>query len=184
MHTQIEERLCRRKWSYSLKSLMFLSFIVAICSAIIGVSLVLAAVCLPFIAGALIRTIRIHGRTTVAEPPPRLFATFCHSLAIVVCLVAVSAIAFVVACCAGMLIMLGIVGHLCRPVAALMSVCVRHVLHISMNVWHHLRSPAVHAKIAEVFLMIRDLAVAATRSLISICRTLWRRWWYPEPRYT
>jgi hypothetical protein len=184
MHTRIANRRCCRKWSYSLKSLLFFSLVVAICSAIIGVSVVLAAVCLPFIVGAFVRTMRIHGRTTAGEQSPGLFMTFCRSLAIISCLIAVSAIAFIVACCAGVLIMLGIVRHLFSPVAVVLRVSARRLSHISINVWHHLRSPTVHAKFAEVFFMIRDLAITTTKSLFAACRTLWRRLWYPERRYT
>jgi hypothetical protein len=182
--THIADSRCCRKWSYSFKSLMFFSFVVAICSAIIGVSVVLAAVCLPFIVGALVRTMRIHGRTTPGEQSPGLFVTFCRSLTTMFCLIAVSAIAFIVACCAGVLIMLGIARHLIRPVAVVLTVSVRRLSHISIYVWHHLRSPAVHAKFAEVFFMIRDFAITTTRSLFAACRTLWRRWWFPERRYT
>jgi hypothetical protein len=173
----------RRKWSYSLKGLLFLSFVVAISSAIIGVSVVLAAVCLPFIVGALVRTVRIHGQTTASEKPPGLFATFCGSLAIVFCLIAVSAIAFMAACCAAVLIVLGTLQHPLRPVAALLKVGVRNLSHIMSNVWYQLRSPTVHAAIAKVFFIVRDLAVTTTRSLFSASRTLWRRWWYPVRGY-
>ena len=184
MHTHIADSRCCRKWSYSLKSLMFVSFVVAICSAIIGVSVVLATVCLPFILGAFVRTMRIHGKTTAGEQSPGLFVTFCRSLTIEFCLIAVSAIAFMVAGCAGVLIILGIVRRLLRLVAVLLSVIVRHLSHISTKVWHHVRSPAVHATIAEVFFIIRELAITTTRSLFSASRTLWRRWWFPERRYT
>jgi hypothetical protein len=183
MHKYIDGGRCCRKWSYSLKSLMFLSFVVAICSAIIGVSVVLAAVCVPFIVGALVRTMRIHGQTTTSEQPPGLFATFGRSLAIVFCLIAVSAIAVMVACCAGVLIMLGIVRHLLRPAAVLLSVSIRQLSYVSINIWHHLGSPIVQAKVVEAFYMIRGLTITTTLSLFSACRTLWRRWWYPERRY-
>jgi hypothetical protein len=183
MHAHIDGKRCCRKWSYSLKSLMFVSFVVAIGSAIVGVSVVLAAVCLPFIVGALVRTMRIHRQTTASEPSPGLFVTFCRSLTIEFCLVAVLVIAFIVACCAGVMIILGIIQHLLKPIAALLSVIVRNLSHISTTVWHYVRSPAFHATIAEVFFVIRDLTITTTRSLFSACRSLWRHWWYPQRRH-
>jgi hypothetical protein len=180
MHEHVDGGRCCRIWSYSLKSLMFLSFVVAICSAIIGISIVLAAVCLPFIVAALVRTMRIRGRTTAGKQPSGMFATFCRSLAIVFCLIVVSAIAFVVACGAAVLILLGVVRHLLRPVAVLLRASVRHLSHISIIVWNHLGSPLLHAKIAKDFLMTRNLAITTTRALFSVYRKLWRRCWYPE----
>jgi len=181
MRTQDQKRLCRQKWSYSLKSLLFLSFAVAICSALIGVSVVLGSACLPLITGALVRTARIHGQRPADRKPPGLFATFCRSLVLVVCLTALSAIALVVACCAGVLITLGVFGRLLRSGAVLLHAVVTRLWLFSVTVSRPFTSHAVHAKVAVVFANTRELTVTATEALISACRTLWRRSWSPHP---
>jgi len=162
---------------------MFLSFIVAISSTMIGISVALAVVCWPFIIAALVRTIRIHQSPTTDERLPGLFATFCHSLVILVCFIVVSAVAIAVACCAGMLISLGMAGYFCRPFAIFLSAGCSYLSVFARRVWHHLRSPAFHAKVIAYFLMIREVAILATRWLVSACRTLWRRWWHPKQKY-
>jgi hypothetical protein len=180
MSTQAQKGLCRPKWSYSLKTLLSLSFAVAICSALIGVSVVVGAACLPLIAGALVRTARIHGQTPADKKPPGLFATFCRSLVLVVCLTALSATALVVACCAGVLITLSVFGHLLRSGAVLLHAVVTRLWRLSVTVSRPFTSHAVHAKVAVVFAMTRDLTVTATEALMSACRALWRRSWSPH----
>lgn len=185
MHVHSHKRQSGRKWSYSLKSLLFLSCVVAIYSAIMGSSVVLAVMCLPFFVGALVRTRRIHRQTAADEPRAGLFVTFCRSMVIEFCMIAVSTIAIAVASCAGVLIVLGIVvRHVLRPVGVLLRAIVRYASRISIHFWRRVMTPGVYGAAAKGFVAIRDFAVTMTRSLFSACRTLWRRWWCPVGRCT
>jgi hypothetical protein len=172
---------CQRKWTYSLKSLMFLTSVVAVCSALIGVSMVLAVFCFPFVAAALMRTMRIQGRASVGEQHHGLFVTFCQSLLIFASLISVSAIAFMVACCAGALIVLGVAVHLFKPVAKALWTGLSHLLQFMIRLWENFRSPAFQDNAVAVYKSIRAIAVMATVSLVASSNILFQRWWNPLP---
>ena len=182
MHANVDVMRSHRKWTFSLKSLMFLTSIVAVCSALIGVSAVLAVLCLPLIAAALVRTVRASTRTGGGDQRRGLLATFCDSLVIVLCLIGASVTAFMAACCALALIVLCIAVRVCKPIAAVLSVGAKYLSQSMIQIWQYLKSPSFHAKSADAFDLVRAAAVTATVSRFSTCRALLRRWWYPEAR--
>jgi hypothetical protein len=88
------DQLQRGRWQFSLRTLLFLMSIVAICSMLIGVSAVLAIVVVPFFTLALIRTLRLNQPLPDEAGSERkrrgLFATFFASFVLIITLVAVS----------------------------------------------------------------------------------------------
>ncbi len=90
-----------QKWQFSVRGLMFITVVVAICAALAGVSPVLAVALLPLMVVGLIRTAR-------APKGSGLFVTFCESLVLAVLFIVVSAAALAVACVAGSLIVAGV----------------------------------------------------------------------------
>jgi hypothetical protein len=163
---------------------MFLTFIVAVCAALIGASGVLAVLLLPFIVAALVRTARVRRQIDIVEQQHAaqrgLFATFCQSLILIVSLVIVSSIAFFVACCAGLLILLGMVARFCQPAIAFLRGVAARVWPLVLRVWRRVALLASHVSFGAIFMWVRDRAVNGTLLLISASRILLRRCWYPE----
>jgi hypothetical protein len=172
-------------WTFSLKSLMFLTFVVAVSAALIGASGVLAVLLLPFIVAALVRTARIRRQIVIVEQqhPAQggLFATFCQSLILFMSLVIVSSIAFFVACCAGLLILLGVVARFCQPAITFLRGVVARVWPLVLSVWRRVVLLASHLSFGAIFLWVRERTVNGTVLLVSASRILLRRCWYPEP---
>jgi hypothetical protein len=173
-----------RTWTFSLKGLMFLTFVVAVSAALIGASAVLAVLLLPFIVAALVRTARVRRQINIVEkqhPAQRgLFATFCQSLILIMSLVIVSSIAVFVACCAGLLILLGVVARFCQPAIAFLRGGAARVWPLVLRVWRRVVLLASHVSFGAIFLWVRDRAVNGALLLISVSRILLRRCWYPE----
>ena len=85
------------RWSpgtcqFSLQSMVFVTFVTAVCAATIGVSAALAAIFVPVIAIAAVRTLRRVAATRLHERcwATGYCATYCQSIGLIISLTAVS----------------------------------------------------------------------------------------------
>jgi hypothetical protein len=170
-------------WKFSLKGLMFLTFVVAVCSALVGASPVLAIIVVPLIAAALIRMIRVNQRiagTTNDRTHRRgLFTSFCRSLALILCLLVVFTTASFAACVVGLLIALGAAARLCRPLVAIVRRYATIAWRVASSVWRSVRRRTHGVEVSHLFGLVRSHAVRGTALLIAACRVLIRHFWYP-----
>jgi hypothetical protein len=172
-------------WQFSLRSLMFVTMIVAVCAALVNISLVLAVLLIPLIATGLVRTMRVVMRHEAVGQRngavPGLFATLCQSIAILVAMIAVGAATVASAGLTATLIALMIVVHVFRaarvayrPVTTRASRVLRNLL---------LRCWAVVSRIKPIAILrwLQLHAVSFTLALFGVCRRLYRQNWAFPP---
>jgi hypothetical protein len=173
-----------RRWTFSLKSLMFLTFVVAVCSALVGAAPAAAVVVVPLIAAALVRTMRVRQRMAAVKHESSrrrgLFATFCQSLALIVFLLVVLAAAFLSACSAGLLIALGVASRLSQPPMIVLRRVTVRTWQAATRFWNSVRLRTRGVKLASVFAKSRSYAIRGTVLLLSASRLLVRRCWNPS----
>jgi hypothetical protein len=170
-----------QSWTFSLKGLMFVTFVVAVSSALVGISVVLAVVLLPLIAMALVRTARVSRRYATVEAQdgrhPGLTATFFQSLALVICLLMVSCAAFFAGWIAAALIVLGAAGQLCRRAVPVLRRFTTRLWLIAARGWRE--TERVRVKFGPLFCWIRARAIDGAMLLASASRLLFQRCWHP-----
>jgi hypothetical protein len=173
-----------RRWTFSLKGLMFLTLVVAVCSAIVGAAPAAAVIFVPLTVAALLRTMRVRQRMAAVEHEcggrRGLFATFCQSLALITFLLIVLTAAFLSACGAGILIALGAASRLSHPLVMVLRRLVVRAWHVGATVWNSVRMRTRGLTLADVFGVVRSYAIRATVLLFSASRLLVRRCWYPS----
>jgi hypothetical protein len=148
---QPHDKLYRSGWQFSLRTLLFLTSIVALCSMLIGVSAILAIVIVPFFAMALVRTLRTNrplaDEASIERRRRGLLATFCASLVLIVTLFAVSVATALFALATASLIVLDSVARCCKPVIARLQPIIKHAWRMSHVAVRHLASLASYTNI-------------------------------------
>ena len=162
-----------RKWQFSMRGLMFVTSVVAVYAALVGVSPVFAVALLPLILAAFVRTTR-------APEGSGLFVTFCESLVVVVALIMVSAAAFALACVAGSLIVAGVSYRLCTPANGVVRASAKYVWRLVVKVLRDLQRWALRVKPDSIYDRVCAYSMTATVILADATRRLFRRCWYPE----
>jgi hypothetical protein len=183
---QSHDQLQRGPWQFSLRTLLFLMSVVALCSMLIGISAVLAIVIVPFFAMALVRTLRINRPLPDASGAERkrrgLFATFCASFVLIVTLLTVSiATAFFALATAG-LIVLDFVARCCKPAIARLQPVLTRAWRISRAAALRLASVASYSNIQRAIHWTSAQARLGTRYLVAATSLLHRRYWHLDLR--
>jgi hypothetical protein len=179
--------LCVRQhgaWQFSLKSLMFVTMVVAICAALVHISLALAVVLIPLIAAGLVRTIRVVTRTEATgdrEAVPGLFATFCRSIALIIAMIGVGVAAISFAGVTAVLIAVMVVIHVFRATGILYHPIMNRTRLGSIKLARWTWKTLTRIKPVGILRWIQAYAVAGTLSLFGICRRLWQQWWCYKP---
>jgi hypothetical protein len=172
----------RKRWQFSLRTLLFLMSIVALCSMLIGVSAVLAIVIVPFFVFALVRTLRINAPATDEEHIARqrrgLMATFCASLVLILTLLAVSFATVVFALMAASLVVLDLVARYCKPIVANLQPVFRRAWWIAVRTGRAVASLASYSNIQRFLNWSSGNAMLATRYLVAATGILHRRCWH------
>jgi len=171
----------RSSWQFSLKSLMFLMFVVALCAGTISISPPLAIVVIPYVVVAAARTALFHRRIVPDEQAqrtaPGLLATFVRSLLLLValtimCLATMAAVGTATALIAATL-----------AVRILAAICVRlgalapQARRSASVLWRGLRSAVQHIHPYEILTSVRSRAlVVTTEFYFASCRLLRQCW--------
>lgn len=183
---QRKDKLHRSGWQFSLRSLLFLTSIVAFCSMLIGVSAILAIVIVPFFAMALVRTLRTNqppaDETSIERRRRGLFTTFCASLALIVTLLAVSVATALFASAAATLIVLDFVARCCKPAIARLQPVLKQAWGVARVAGRHLASLGSYSNILRALNWCRANALLGTRYLVAATSILHRRYWHLDLR--
>jgi hypothetical protein len=181
---QSHDQLHRGPWQFSLRTLLFLMSVVALCSMLIGVSAVLAVVIVPFFTMALVRTLRINRPQPDEASGKRrgLFATFCASFVLIITLLTVSiATAFFALATAG-LIVLDFVACCCKPAIARLQPVLTRAWRISRAAALRLASLGRYSNIQRALHWSSAQARLGTRYLVATTSILHRRYWQLDLR--
>ena len=172
----------RRGWQFSLRTLLFLTTIVAFCAMLIGVSAVLAIVIVPFFAMALVRTMhtcRAHADESSNERKRRgLLATFCASLVLLITLVAVSVATALFAVAAAALLSLDFVARCSKPVIARLQPARKQASRMTRAAVRRLASLGSYSNIQRALHWSSANAKVGTRYLVATTSILHRRYWH------
>ncbi len=172
------------RWQFQLRGLMFLTFVAALCAAVIRISVELGIVVFPLVAAALYRTIRVAKRDTAARSQDKaaggLFTTFCRSLGIVLSMIVVSAVTLALGCLAVTLVILELAGRACSPPITLVCRCCFRGWRFGISVWNMLRSVASRLRIRQAFGWSRASLFKATVVIGQSDRRLFQRFWLRE----
>jgi hypothetical protein len=172
------------RWRFSLRSLMFLTFVVAICAGLAGLAPVLAAVGIPFIVAAYLRTVgatrAMPTDLSQLKKRPGLFKTFCASIALFVALVVASA---ATAAIAGVVVSLSLIAAAWRLGKALRNNSSNWASFgwtIIREVSKYVRRCAVLFPPGALFVWSRERAFAAMTFLFGASRRLFWNCWRPQ----
>ena len=187
MHTNISKvcDLPPRRWQFNLATLMFATFVVALCATLVRISPALAVVAFPLVVAALVRTIRARRRSaTTAEGQSHtsagLFRMFWRSVGVVLSLIVISFVAASVTSLAAALVLVDITARVCQPlVASLLVVCAFLYMKARAG-WNWLRPQLPELSVKATFDRTRGRAVYSAARLVRANRTLVGRFWYPE----
>jgi hypothetical protein len=171
-------------WQFSLKSLMFVTMVVAVCAALVHISIPLAVLFIPLITAGLLRTLRVVTRSEAngaREAVPGVFATFCRSIALMVAMIGAGAAAISFAGVSAVLMAVMVIIHVCRATGIvshpILSRVRRGLLKLGRWCWMALS----RIKPVAVLRWFQARMVARTLSLFAICRRLSRQWWCCPP---
>jgi hypothetical protein len=166
-------------WQFSLKGLMFVTTIVAICAALFGVSMLLAAILVPLIVAGFMRTIRVATQhETTGCTKPGLFVTFCNSVALVVATIAVGLATMAVAAVAGTLAAIMVTAHVLRAARPIYWPLTRVLLALLIRARNTAIRMMSRIQPVAVLRWLQVHAVAKTLSLLATNRRLFQQCWY------
>ena len=174
-----------RRWQFNLATLMFATFVVALCATLMRISPALAVVALPLVFAALVRTIRARRQSAAAAEDQShtsvgLFRTFWRSVGVVLSLILISFVAASVTSLAVALVLVDVAARVCRPViVALWSSCVFLYMKARAG-WNWLRPRLPELSVKATFEWARGQAVTNAAQLVRANRRLLARFWYPE----
>jgi hypothetical protein len=184
MTNEIALRRPGRSWQFSLKSLMFLMFIVAVCAGTISISPPLAVLVVPFVAVAAVRTALCHSRVAPEEPMPSrtsgLLATFVQSLLL---LMALSIMSFATLAAVGLataLIAATLAVRVVTAVGIKLRALAPQARRCAWALWRGLRSVVRQIRPYQILSWFRARAVIVTAELYVASRRLLRQCWCAE----
>jgi hypothetical protein len=155
--------------------------VVALCSMLIGVSAVLAIFVVPFLAMALVRTLRLNrplpDEAGIERKRRGLFATFCASFVLIITLVTVSIATAGFALATAGLIVLDFFARCSTPVIARLQLVLKRVWRMSRVAAGHLASLASYSNIRRALHWTSAHASLGTRYLVAATSVLHRRYW-------
>jgi hypothetical protein len=165
-------RPARRRYQFSLRTLMFITSVVCFAAALSGISPMIALGAAPFLAAAMFRTLRVVGRAQREAPATRvrLFASFAQSLLIVVSLVVVAMVTSMAAALIGSIWMLELTVRAARMAFIVIHRLARFIRRTAIRAWKGVRPVALRINLPIVLYAVRERAVGATRQLIQFCR--------------
>jgi hypothetical protein len=169
-------------WQFSLKSLLFVTTVVAICAALVYIALPLAVLAIPFVAAALVRTMFVTSRQDAKDthgPRPTLFATFCFSIFLIVATIMMSLAATALAGIAASLFALAIVRRVLSRVVTLIRPVAVRLWQLMIAVWKSRKELIARLESVAILDSLQLWSVAATLSLVSASRRLFRQCWCP-----
>jgi hypothetical protein len=179
--------MCARQqgaWQFSLKSLLFMTMIVAVCAALVHISIALAVVFIPLIVAGLFRTIRVVVRfdaTAARKAAPGQFATFCRSISLIVAMIGISAATLFLAGVAAMLIAVMIGIHVCRATGVIYHPIFSRARRGLFGLAKWCGRAFSQIKPVAIVRWSQAHAVAGTLSLFALCRRLSCQWWCCQP---
>jgi hypothetical protein len=171
-------------WQFSLKSLMFVTTLVAICAALVQIALPLAVVIIPLIGAAWIRTVLVVARPNVDIPqngPPKLVATFCYSLWLIVAMIFLCLATIALAGIAAVLIATTIASRVFKTCGKLVRPVAKRAGQLALAMWYARREMYSRFKPGAVLDWLRFWAVAGTLALVTASRRLLRQYWCGAP---
>jgi hypothetical protein len=178
----MEMRQCS-KWQYSLKSLMFVTTLVAVCAALVQIALPLAVITIPLIAAALVRTMLMTSRRSASDGArPRLIATFCYSVCLLVVTILMCLAAASLAGIAAALIATTIVRCVFTSAGTLVRPIVTRAWLLLLAVWNHRAEIVSRLRPGAILDWLQLWSVVGTLYLLSLSRRLFRQCWCcPSP---
>ena len=167
----------RRRFQFSITSLMFITFVVAICAALMEMSAVLAAILLPIVAIALFRTTRVVAAASDVESEfaPGLFGTFCQSVILIFSLIVVSICTTVTGAFACCVVLLRHFIQLIPPVYSSLCRCLVRAWQLMVVTWRICDSTFSYLRIDRAFRGTCDIAITLTTKLAGLDRRLLSR---------
>lgn len=171
----------RRGWNqggfqFSLRSLFFVTFVAALCSALVRASVMLGIIFVPLFALALVRTMRAVSANSLTEPDHGeargLFSTFCQSTFLIFSLIVVSVATMFAAGIASTLFVLGQVVRSCPPTYHFFRTCIVRGWRLTLAIWNRCDSLASFLQIGRAFCSVRDRAIWGTEYLARLDRRL------------
>ena len=173
-----------RRWQFSLKSLMFLTLIVALCAGLVSISPALAIVVVPYVVAAAARTSLLHVRSVDRDQDsraaPGLLVTFGQSLLLLIALTLVCIAALAGAGMAAALIVMTFALRVLAAASVLVRACAPKARCIASAVWREGIALVRRTHPSQILKWVRAQAVAVTAFLFALIRVLFRRCWCAE----
>jgi hypothetical protein len=149
---------------------------------LVGLSVILAVITVPFLAVALIRTLRIsqtaaddaHAKTIRCG----LIATFCRSLLLIVTLLAVALATAAFASLAAALMVLNMMTRMCKPIVRMLQPLLTRAWTILIAAAQHVISIASYSNLDRLLNWTSAHALLGTRYLIAATSILHHRYWH------
>jgi hypothetical protein len=158
---------------FRIRNLLFVTFVIALCGGLMTLSLPAGGIASVPILVALARTIRHDPRSTGNVKPPSLFLTFCHSLALIVALAAVTVLWGVAASFTAVLLIIQLAMRIFTLLERLLQRAKLRVRLVAVLILlYRLITRCLDASYAGA----RFLAFAVVRRLNRTNRTLYSRW--------
>jgi hypothetical protein len=165
-------------WQFSLKSLMFVTTIVAICAALVSISIVLAVVFVPLIVAGLARTIHVVAQQArTGSKKPGLVVTFCNSIALVVATISVGLATISVAAMAAVLAAMMVTIHVLRAARPIYQPLARRLGQLLLQTRGVVFAFVSRIQLVGVLRWLQVHAVARTLTLLSTSRRLFQQCW-------
>jgi hypothetical protein len=165
-------------WQFSLKSLMFVTTLVAVSAALVHIALALAILAIPLIAAALARTILVLGRerpTDDAHVRPKLFATFCNSMFLIVALISICLAATVLSGVTAALIAMTVLRRLLAVVSRRILPVAARAGKLLIVMWNARAEIVSRLKPGAMLDSLQAWSLVGTLSLMGMSRRLFRQ---------
>jgi hypothetical protein len=165
---------------FSLRTLMFVMLIVAVCAALIHISAVLAIGTAPFILGALVRTMLVQSHVDASDrsagTASGLVVTFFRSMLILVGLIFICG---ATTAAGAVLVSMTIIDRAFIAISRLFQLSAPYARKFLWILWVGFRGLASQIDLGKTLHWIRLQSVTATVWLLSVSRILFRRCIYP-----
>lgn len=164
-------------WQYSLRSLMFVTMVVAVCAAIVRMSPLCALFFVPVLAAGLLRTVRIQMSMAgpQATPAPRLFVVFCQSVGLIVSFLLVSLTAVAAAGAVAVYLVIVLAGHIVRAAHKVYWPTVKLAARTVQAIWRRRGQWGAHRAPGRIDRRLAARSVAGMLWLFALSRQLFRQ---------